>query len=188
MLPIFISSIETDEQLHFFTEIYAKYYGMLLHEARQILKDKSLAEDMTHDAFLRAEKYISTIMDLDCCVLPSYLVSILKGVCYTYGTKQNTGISSRTISLDEFGEYISDPNVDVEAQVLRSIDINNLQKAMAQLPAIYRDILYFKYLLNMSNDTIGETLGIKGASVRQYLTRARRRCYEIAKNMEDEQI
>ena len=48
-----------------------------------------------------------------------------------------------------------------------------------QLPDKYRDLLNYKYLLELTDAEIAELIGIKKDSVRQYLTRARRAVYAL---------
>ena len=59
--------------------------------------------------------------------------------------------------------------------------MEHLQGAILGLPERYRLILEGKYILEMNDDEIAEQFSIKPTSVREYLTRARRKVYTILK-------
>jgi RNA polymerase sigma-70 factor (ECF subfamily) len=61
-----------------------------------------------------------------------------------------------------------------EARLIRQEEIELLADAITKLPQGQKDLLYFKYMLDMSDQDIAQILGIAPNSVRQYLTRARR--------------
>ena len=74
---------------------------------------------------------------------------------------------------------IVDESTDIEGEVLKSITAEKMKDCIRQLPQVYQDVLNFKYLLELSDREIGDSLGISKNSVRQYLTRARRKALEI---------
>ena len=84
-------------------------------------------------------------------------------------------------ALLEEGELygIVDESADIEGEVLKSITAEKMKDCIRQLPQVYQDVLNFKYLLELSDRKIGDSLGISKNSVRQYLTRARRKALEI---------
>lgn len=57
--------------------------------------------------------------------------------------------------------------------------IKAMRDAILKLPEKEKELLYFKYILEMDNSELAEILGIALASVRQYLTRARRKAQEL---------
>ncbi|OPY58988.1 MAG: RNA polymerase sigma factor [Pelotomaculum sp. PtaU1.Bin035] len=59
-----------------------------------------------------------------------------------------------------------------------------LGNAILRLPEKQKDLLYFKYILEMADAEIAEIFGIAPDSVRQYLTRARRE----AKKLMDKEV
>ena len=78
-------------------------------------------------------------------------------------------------------EQLSDQSVTVEERALLTFSIEEVQKAFQQLPESIKDILRYKYLLEMSDREIADLLDIDKNSVRAYLTRARREVYRICK-------
>lgn len=61
-----------------------------------------------------------------------------------------------------------------EIRLIRQEEMELLTDAISKLPQSQKDLLYFKYILDMSDQDIAQVLGIAPSSVRQYLTRARR--------------
>jgi len=75
----------------------------------------------------------------------------------------------------------------VEETIVRQEEINEMGSALLKLPEKQKDLLYFKYFLEMDNAEIAEILGIGTASVREYLTRARRNAKKmLAKEMDNQ--
>ena len=71
-------------------------------------------------------------------------------------------------------EKVTDLAATVEEQVIRQEGLGEMYTVIQSLPEKQRDILYFKYILEMDDAEIAEIFKITPASVRQYLTRARR--------------
>lgn len=84
-----------------------------------------------------------------------------------------------SIDHEQFAFDYPDPTDSVEEQALLQLKVEQVQEAFTLLPERMKDILRYKYLLEMSDSEIAETLGIKKNSVREYLTRARRAVYQI---------
>jgi RNA polymerase sigma-70 factor (ECF subfamily) len=77
--------------------------------------------------------------------------------------------------LDEdLAGTVLDPAEALEDKVGYSEERDDLWRAILRLPEKQKDLLYFKYVLEMPDAEIAGILGIATASVRQYLTRARR--------------
>lgn len=57
--------------------------------------------------------------------------------------------------------------------------MKEMENAILRLPDKQKDLLYFKYILEMHDRDIAEILKISSDSVRQYLTRARRKAKEL---------
>lgn len=54
-----------------------------------------------------------------------------------------------------------------------------LNDIISNLPQKQKDLLFFKYILEMSDEDIAEVFEIAPNSVRQYLTRARRNAKKL---------
>ena len=54
-----------------------------------------------------------------------------------------------------------------------------MSRGLGRLSERERDILKYRYLLDMGDEEIARVLGIKPSSVRMYLTRARKNAFAI---------
>lgn len=73
---------------------------------------------------------------------------------------------------------------EIDAALIRSAEIAELRKGLARLSDRERIILTMKYLDGAPDEDIAKVLGIATASVRTYLTRARRHLCLIIKEGE----
>ncbi|SFR14632.1 RNA polymerase sigma factor, sigma-70 family [Desulfoscipio geothermicus DSM 3669] len=67
----------------------------------------------------------------------------------------------------------------IEDRIIHQEEIEEMGNAILRLSEKQKDLLYFKYILEMTDTEIAETFGIAPDSVRQYLTRARRAAKEL---------
>jgi RNA polymerase sigma-70 factor (ECF subfamily) len=70
----------------------------------------------------------------------------------------------------------------------RSEDLDYLTKAVMMLPVIYKEVLTLKYVQELSNAEIAQTLGILEATVRKRLERARHKLKESIKQEENTDV
>ncbi|MDD2300008.1 MAG: sigma-70 family RNA polymerase sigma factor [Fermentimonas sp.] len=68
---------------------------------------------------------------------------------------------------------------NVEDRIIHQEEIAELGNAILKLPEKQKDLLYFKYILEMHDREIAEILKIAPDSVRQYLTKARREAKKL---------
>ncbi len=68
---------------------------------------------------------------------------------------------------------------DPEDLIIHQQELAELGNAILKLSDKYKDVLYFKYILELHDREIADILNISPDSVRQYLTRARRKAKEL---------
>ena len=61
MLALYISLLDTEEQISKFEHIYTKYRGLMFYTAKGVLQDPYLAEDAVHETFLDIIRIIDSI-------------------------------------------------------------------------------------------------------------------------------
>ena len=77
-----------------------------------------------------------------------------------------------TVPLESFDPV--DQSAAVEEQAIRSLTVAELKEAFKRLPESLKDVLRYKYLLELSDREIADALGVTKSTVRVYLVRARR--------------
>lgn len=187
MMTILFYAIENQQDCDFIIELYQDYYGLMRKHALSMLQDEDAAEDAVQTACVRLIQKVDTLRGLRRCVLPSYLISTIQNVCINFLRQRGRvqAVEWPTLQEDWFPE-LRDLDADVERQVLLRLDVERLQQCLRQLPVQYRDLLNLKYLLELSDAEIAAQLGMRKDSVRQALTRARRKALQMLEEDGDE--
>lgn len=183
MLLLALFTIESNDDRAFIIELYKQYYSLLFDESYKIVRNKYDAEDVVQEFIVYICNHIEKFRKLDCCTLPSCLVIYIRRRSINL-LKRREMLKRHTVgSMDDnkLKEQIPDQSVTIEERALLTFSIEEVQKAFQQLPESIKDILRYKYLLEMSDKEIADLLDIDKNSVRAYITRARREVYRICK-------
>ena len=156
----------------------------MLNKAKQMLHDDAAAEDAVQDTFLYFADHLEKIYRIPCNRLPLYVVMCVKRKCIDRLRARKTEIRHVAASIDNdaYAFEPADPGASVEEQALLKMDVETVQQAFSLLPESLKDILRYKYLLEMSDHEIAALYGIKETSVRVNLSRARRAVYRICED------
>lgn len=167
MLAFYLSLIDSDEEKSKFEQLYTLYRKRMWYTANQVLSDSFDAEDAVHNAFIGIAKNMSSIGDVESKETFAYVITAAKNCALNISRKKK---QNDTIPLDDFRE------IPDEAAFERLCEVENrdtLVKALEALPDMYRNVLYLKYFSGMSEKEIAGLLGIKYATVRQQISRAK---------------
>ena len=176
MLLLLLQTIESEDDRAFLMDIYQQHYHKLYKEADSIVHNAYDAEDVVQEFMIYICDHINKFRALECCVLPSYLVMCIRRRCINFLKRRETQKKHTIGSIDNeqyFFDY-PDTEISVEEKVLLNLKFEQVQEAFSQLPQSTRDILQYKYFLELTDAEIAELLGIQKNSVRAYLTRARK--------------
>lgn len=178
-----VAQLDEDERA-FMLELYKNYYNLARKNIFNITQSKENVEDLINDVFIKLIEKVSLLRTFECCKLTTYIVYTVKSVAINYLKHQAVEAkhSYNSDSTDFLNDY-AETDDSFDTKLVRQEQMESLGKAISLLPQGQKDLLYFKYLLEMSDQEIGETLGIAANSVRQYLTRARRNARRL---MEEE--
>lgn len=177
--PIVILAIENDEDRLFMQRLYEDYHQIMYREARRILHGDDAADDMVNDACLSLIGHIETLRSLDICKTRAYVVSTIKHACFNYIKKRNRQNKYAFLDAEDTLMKMQSEEPPVDERLIRDTEIEELMAALRMLPEKEMYLLEMKYFSQMPDDEIALVLGIKTASVRYYLTLARRRAFEI---------
>jgi RNA polymerase sigma-70 factor (ECF subfamily) len=151
-------------------EIYVCYHKELFITAYDILKDYHEAEDIVQTMIIRLSKNIDKITDIKCKKTKTYLIVIVRNLCYdAYNRK--TKITS--MPIDEMSNIaIEDNERNLDDHILRIEKSSEMIKKLSKLYPPYADILMLKYYHQLSITEIAETLGITENNVSVKINRA----------------
>jgi len=183
MFFLMLMTIESEDDRAFLSTLYEENYEAMFRKARSMLFDDAAAEDAVQDTFVYFARNLDKIYKVPRSTLPFFVVMCVKRKCIDSlrSQKARSKMIAGSIDNDEYPYELPDDGISVEEQALLSIDAESVQKAFSFLPESLKDVLRYKYLLEMTDDEIAKLLGIKKPTVRSYLTRARQAVYEICK-------
>ncbi len=175
-----IAGLDDDYDRAFILDLYKNYYGLARKTVFNITHQTDDIEDLINDSFIKLIDRISLIRTLDCCKMTAYVVSTIRSVAINY--IKHKKVEHKHLYYSEYSDMTNDPFIfedDSEARLIRREEMDLLRDGISMLLEKEKDLLYFKYILEMKDNDIAEILGIAPNSVRQYLTRARRNAKKL---------
>jgi RNA polymerase sigma-70 factor (ECF subfamily) len=158
---------EHDSTHDFESQAAALFYaegGSLLHLARFYVEDKTAAEDLVQEAFIRLSRSMSRIRD------PARAAAYLRSIVINLARDHNR---RGLVSL----HHRPPPAEDVpsaEEAVLGQSDRQEVIDALRALPFRQRDCVTLRYYYDMSPAEIADGLGMSVNSVKTHLQRGLR--------------
>lgn len=176
MIGIFITELEEDNK-SFMINLYKNYYSLVRKTVFSITHDNKDIEDLIDDVFIKLIEKIVLIRTFECYKTITYIIYTSRSIALNY--IKHKKVEYKHMYLYENIEGFSQYEDDLLERIIHQEEIELLSFAISKLPQQQKDLLYFKYFLEMSDDEIANLFGIAQNSVRQYLTRARRSAKKI---------
>jgi RNA polymerase sigma-70 factor (ECF subfamily) len=146
--------------------------------ARWLTRNEHDAEDVVQEAYLRAFKYFDGFHGGNG---RAWLLTIVRRTCFTWLERNRP---SDLVPFDEgaadivdareaqagFAESAENP----ESHVMRNVDRDLLNQAIAGLPPLFREALVLRELQELSYKEIADVAGVPIGTVMSRLARARR--------------
>lgn len=142
-------------------EIIELYANMILQIAYQNLFNKSDAEDVTQEVFIKIVNNLKEIKNKE--HLKAWIIRVTINLCKDYN---KNFWNKKTIAIDEELKYFDKENQDVFKKLLK-------------LSPEYRNIIYLYYYQGYKINEIAEILSMNPNIVSSYLTRARKELKNI---------
>lgn len=172
---VLLATLTDESDKDFILGLYRNHYALVRQVIYGITRDRDDLEDLINDSYIRLIKNVSTLQALDCHKTVAYLVYTARSVAINYSSHR--GVQGKHLYYGQdadIGDTVVDLAAAVEEKIVCRENVEELYQGLARLPESYRDVLYFRYILGMTDAEIAEKLDITTVSVRQYLTRARR--------------
>ena len=176
MLMLYISMIDGSEEKRKFEQLYLAHKQTMYYVAFSILKNAQDAEDAVHKAFLRLMVRIEKINDVYGRETRSYLVVITQCAAIDIYRKRKI---SRVLSYDEVENYIPsnmESDFNEKASIICAVNKLSINDSV---------VLKLRYSYGHSNAEIASILQITEDSVRQRISRAKKR---LAKRLAEEGV
>ena len=142
-----------------------EYSDALIRYAYCYVKDATLAEDVMEDAF--AKLIVKRKWFNDTEHLRAYLYKIVRNRCLDYIRRRKN-----SLSLDEI-EQVMASDMGTQDGLLRTENRNAVYKAMQNLPAQYREVLYLTYFEDYDADELARMLHRTKKQIYNLLHRAK---------------
>lgn len=155
----------------FMLELYHTYYGLVYKKILSITQETDSIEDLVNDTFVKLIEKAPLLRTFEQRKAAAYITYTARSVAVNFAKRRS--IHNRHLFYTDEMELAVEL-ASVEDQVLKQQELECLRDAVFRLPEKQRDLLYFKYMLELSDAEIAKLLNISTPSVRQYLTRARR--------------
>ncbi len=186
MISSVITAMNDGDDKAFMLNLYQDYYALARSTVYKVIHRENDVNDLAEDTFVRLIEKIPLLRTLDCCKIAAYIVCTAKSVAINF-------IKHRDVQQKHtfYGENadISDelliPEDTLEESYFRREELRALSKALLKLPEREKNILHFKYILEMNDAEIAKKLSISPGSVREYLTRARRAARKLMEEGEN---
>ena len=154
-----------------FERIVEQYSADVAALANRLLGWPGDVEDITQDIFLAA---FVGLKKFRCeCSLKSWLFTITINKCRTNRYK-------RRLRLRRISQKINKVSLssDSEEKDMDADEFKNVRRAVAALPAKYREPVVLRYLQEIGTDEVSRILGITNNTLNVRLSRARKRLRE----------
>lgn len=174
--PLFILTIENDDDRKCIADLYIQYYPIMKKKAYDISRNYNVVDDLINDAFIKLINKISILKSLGCCKRTSYIVSAIRNISIDY-IKHRTVESGLVIMgmEDDFMDSIPDTVHTPEAVFTIKETYEELGAAIETLSERDRNLLHYKYNLEFSEKEIAKIMNMPVNNIREYLVRARHR-------------
>ena len=140
-----------------------EHYQSLYRYAYRLSGTPADAEDLTQEAFYKAQAQLGTLRDPDRA--KPWLFSILRNA---YLHRARSDRAHKQVSLDAVGDLPDDPPPDVP-----EVDPEELQRALNELPEGFRTPVILFYFEDMSYRDIAEQMDLPIGTVMSRLARAK---------------
>lgn len=139
--------------------------------ARWLTHDDHDAEDVVHEAILRAMRYMDSFRGENA---RPWLLQIVRHTCYSW-LKENRRLDA--VPLDDDGDFehrlVAPAADEPPAVAMRKAEREQINLAIARLPMGYREVLVLRELEELSYNDIARIVDIPVGTVMSRLARAR---------------
>ncbi len=162
----------TDDRKRRFEQLALPHLGAAYNLARWLTGDRSEAEDLVQEAYLRAWRYFDSFQGGDMRV---WLLTIVRNCVNTWGRQVR---SQRMTYTPEPPDKSAAPlwtegEDNAESFLSRQADASRVNRMVAQLPVEYREVLLLREVEELSYNEIAAVIGAPVGTVMSRLSRAR---------------
>ena len=170
MIPFLILVIEDDVDREFMIQLYLDYNLLMYSEAKKIVTSQWDAEEVVQTVVEKLIHHIDKLKSLPRDNRINYIISAVKHTALKYVNKDKR-LSFVDFDVDCIGNETD--FYDMDQRIIDQANQEIIYSAWKNLTEKEQWILQAKYVLDMTNEQIALSAGVKPDSVRTLLCRAR---------------
>lgn len=180
MLALYMSFIDDESHRRLFEEIYISYRKQMFLVARSVLGNDSDAEDIVHDVFLKiAKNHMPSISKIEKDVdLRNYLLKATKHTALDLWRKHQRERIAAEAELEAVVPDVADLTDDAFVEkICNTIEYGRIVSAITSLKDIYREVMYYHFVMDLSVPEVAKLMDCKVSTVKQRLVRGKKILY-----------
>lgn len=177
MLSILLSLKNRPDRQQKLAQFYETYGGQMLYLARSILRHPEEAEDAVQDAFVQAGRYMDVLEKIsDPQDQRNYLLKITQNASYKRLKKHRQ--EDCVDQLPETPDCCSDETfLD---KLCLHWEYQTLLEGLKQLEQPYREVLYYRFGMELTSAEIAQLLERKLPTVKKQIARGKQKLLDCA--------
>lgn len=180
----FLAFIDDENERRLFEMLYLSYRKQMQAVARSILSNDADAEDAVHDVFLKlAKRFMPTMIGLeDKCDRRNYLLKTVKNTALNMKRDRKPIVDPYDPAINAFAAKNAGIDDDTFINTLCDhIESKRVIEAINNLDTVYKDVLYYHFVLEMTIPQTAKALGRKELTVKKQLVRGKKLLLDMLK-------
>lgn len=157
-----------------FELLVTRYHGPLLSYVTSQLKDRSKAEDIVQETFIRLIRHLKRHGGMD--QLRSWLYKVALNLCRDYW--RSASYRSEYTAAAELADD-ADPSPRAEELIERQETVRQLAESLAWLPEVQQEVVRMRFFHELKLHEIAELLELPLSSVKSHLYGALRKLKRV---------
>ena len=180
----FLAFIDDENERRLFEVLYLSYRKQMHSIAKSILLNDADAEDAVHDAFLKlAKKHMPTITRIkDERDRRNYLLKMAKNTALNMKRDRKPVVDPYDPAVSAFAaENAGTDDYTFINTLCDYIESKSVIEAINHLDPVYKDVLYYHFVLEMTIPQTAKALGRKEQTVKKQLVRGKKLLLDMLK-------
>lgn len=173
---IYLSAISTEDDKQKFREIYEENYLKMYHVALGMIKNQAEAENAVQEAFLSLAEKFEKYLHLSGSEMTGLCVSIVKNKIIDSIRRANHYSEEELESLVLFDEC---QEHDAPAALEKKEEREFTQRALKEIPDVFREAMILKYCYGMDNRAIAKIQGVSVKTAEMRIFRGKVKFKEV---------
>ena len=179
MLNLILMAMANPEEEKKFTQIYNKYYKYVYGITSKFFENNMDKEDATYTSLLKIAFNMSKIKDINSKETKGFISVVTRNTCITLINKKN---KIKEVYMEDINE-IPDNVDEFEKLEDEGFLLTTYKNCLKKLTKNQYDILYLKYVNELSLKEIANILDIKENAVKQRLHNAKLKLSRLIKEV-----